>query len=56
MKLTYTNLTDGFSALNCMGGRSNIYNSTVLVPFKLGSEIKFRAGFSAVNTNDGLVQ
>jgi len=45
---------DGWNTMNCMGGRGNNYVSNVLVPFKLGTEIKFRAGYKSFNSTGPL--
>jgi hypothetical protein len=45
---------DGWNTMNCMGGRSNNYVSNGLVPFKLGTEIKFRAGYKSFTSTDQL--
>ena len=42
--------SDGFSTINCMGGRGNNYISSYLAVFKLNTEIKFKAGYKAWNT------
>jgi len=45
---------DGWKTMNCMGGRSNNYVSNGLVPFKLGTEIKFRAGYKSFTSKGWL--
>jgi len=45
---------DGWNTMNCMGGRGNNYVSNMLVPFKVGTEIKFRAGYKSF-TSTGLL-